>query len=153
MNFEVNWSRCTKGSGVWSLFEQTTVNINYFLNAVMWSDQFSIISVECNLCTRRYRRLHKAGVYSVLVYQETYHQVCIKSITHQGKKSNFDFRLDTQTMSGKRGSTKWIGSLWVLRIGARMVLTHCISLFTKTYLIVSTPFSFRFASARRNEFL
>jgi 2-iminoacetate synthase len=59
-----------------------TVNINYFLNAIdVIKDQFSIISIEVQpLSQEEYERLHEAGVYSVLVYQETYHQDVYKSI-------------------------------------------------------------------------
>jgi 2-iminoacetate synthase len=42
-----------------------------------WCDQrsISIISIEVQpLSQEEYERLHEAGVYSVLVYQETYHQ-------------------------------------------------------------------------------
>jgi 2-iminoacetate synthase ThiH len=52
------------------------------LNAIdVIKDQFSIISIEVQpLSQEEYERLHKAGVYSVLVYQETYHQDVYKSI-------------------------------------------------------------------------
>ena len=85
-----------------------TVNINYFLNAIdMIKDQFSIISIEVQpLSQEEYERLHKAGVYSVLVYQETYHQDVYKKYHTKGKKSNFDFRLDTPDRIGKAGIHK-----------------------------------------------
>ncbi|WP_339659052.1 radical SAM protein, partial [Flavobacterium frigidarium] len=85
-----------------------TVNINYFLNAIdVIKDQFSIISVEVQpLSQEEYERLHKAGVYSVLVYQETYHQDVYKKYHTKGKKSNFDFRLDTPDRIGKAGIHK-----------------------------------------------
>jgi 2-iminoacetate synthase len=85
-----------------------TVNINYFLNAIKQiKEQFSIISVEVQpLSTEEYERLHEAGVYSVLVYQETYHQEVYKKYHTKGKKSNFDFRLDTPDRIGKAGIHK-----------------------------------------------
>lgn len=74
-----------------------TVNINYFLNAIdLIKSDFSNISVEVQpLSTEEYFQLQEAGVYSVLVYQETYHQEVYKKYHPKGKKSNFDFRLDT----------------------------------------------------------
>ncbi|MEN2399580.1 2-iminoacetate synthase ThiH [Flavobacterium sp. MC2016-06] len=85
-----------------------TVNINYFLNAIIQiKEQFSIISVEVQpLSTEEYQRLHEAGVYSVLVYQETYHQEVYKKYHTKGKKSNFDFRLETPDRIGTAGIHK-----------------------------------------------
>lgn len=85
-----------------------TVNINYFLNAIeQIKNDFSIISVEVQpLSQEEYERLHDAGVYSVLVYQETYHQEVYKKYHTKGKKSNFDFRLDTPDRIGKAGIHK-----------------------------------------------
>lgn len=85
-----------------------TVNINYFLNAIAQiKKDFSIISVEVQpLSQEEYSQLHQAGVYSVLVYQETYHQEVYKKYHTKGKKSNFDFRLDTPDRIGKAGIHK-----------------------------------------------
>lgn len=85
-----------------------TVNINYFLNAIdVIKKQFSIISVEVQpLSTEDYERLHQAGVYSVLVYQETYHQEVYKQYHTKGKKSNFDYRLETPDRVGSAGIHK-----------------------------------------------
>jgi len=85
-----------------------TVNINYFLNAIeQIKAQFANISVEVQpLSQEDYERLHKAGVYSVLVYQETYHQEVYKKYHTKGKKSNFDYRLDTPDRIGKAGIHK-----------------------------------------------
>lgn len=85
-----------------------TVNINYFLNAIdVIKEQFSIISVEVQpLSTEDYERLHQAGVYSVLVYQETYHQEVYKQYHTKGKKSNFDHRLETPDRVGLAGIHK-----------------------------------------------
>ena len=85
-----------------------TVNINYFLNAIaLIRRDFSIISVEVQpLSTEDYERLHEAGVYSVLVYQETYHQEVYKKYHTKGKKSNFDYRLETPDRIGTAGIHK-----------------------------------------------
>lgn len=85
-----------------------TVNINYFLKAVeQLKKDFANISVEVQpLSEEEYRQLHEAGVYSVLVYQETYHREVYKAYHPKGKKSNFDFRLETPDRVGKAGIHK-----------------------------------------------
>jgi len=85
-----------------------TVNINYFLNAIeQIKNDFSTISVEVQpLSTEEYQQLHEAGVYAVLVYQETYHQEVYKQYHTKGKKSNFNFRLETPDRIGTAGIHK-----------------------------------------------
>ena len=85
-----------------------TVNIHYFLKAIdQIKNDFSTISVEVQpLSTEEYEQLHDAGVYSVLVYQETYHQEVYKKYHTKGKKSNFDFRLETPDRVGTAGIHK-----------------------------------------------
>ena len=79
-----------------------TVNINYFLKAAdQIKKHFSSISVEVQpLSTEEYEQLHEAGVHTVLVYQETYHREVYKQYHPKGKKSNFDFRLETPDRVG-----------------------------------------------------
>lgn len=85
-----------------------TVNINYFLNAIqLIQKHFSNISVEVQpLEEEEYLALHKAGVHTVLVYQETYHEEVYKKYHPKGKKSNFDYRLETPDRVGKSGIHK-----------------------------------------------
>jgi 2-iminoacetate synthase len=85
-----------------------TVNIQYFLKAInQIKNNFSLISVEVQpLSTSEYEQLHQAGVYSVLVYQETYHKGGYKKYHTKGKKSNFDFRLETPDRIGTAGIHK-----------------------------------------------
>ena len=85
-----------------------SVNIDYFLRAVAQvKSDFSTISIEVQpLSTEEYELLHAAGVYSVLVYQETYHKEVYKQYHTKGKKSNFDFRLDTPDRVGTAGIHK-----------------------------------------------
>ena len=80
-----------------------TVNINYFLNAItIIKKHFANISVEVQpLSEEEYVSLHKAGVHTVLVYQETYHEEVYKKYHPKGKKSNFEFRLETPDRVGK----------------------------------------------------
>ncbi|MBB1192154.1 2-iminoacetate synthase ThiH [Flavobacterium sp. SOK18b] len=85
-----------------------TVNINYFLKSVTQiKNDFSTISVEVQpISTEEYLQLHQTGVYSVLVYQETYHRDVYKQYHTKGKKSNFDFRLETPDRVGTAGIHK-----------------------------------------------
>ena len=85
-----------------------TVNINYFLKTVnQLKKNFANISVEVQpLSQEEYEQLHRAGVYSVLVYQETYHREVYKAYHPKGKKSNFDYRLETPDRIGKAGIHK-----------------------------------------------
>lgn len=85
-----------------------TVNIHYFLNAVeQIKKDFATISVEVQpLSQEEYEQLHHAGVHTVLVYQETYHREVYKQYHPKGKKSNFDFRLETPDRIGKAGIHK-----------------------------------------------
>ncbi len=85
-----------------------TVGIDYFLNAVrLLKPHFANISIEVQpLSEEEYRQLHHAGVNAVLVYQETYHQEVYKAYHPKGKKSNFNFRLETPDTIGKAGIHK-----------------------------------------------
>ncbi|MDO8999891.1 MAG: 2-iminoacetate synthase ThiH [Bacteroidota bacterium] len=80
-----------------------TVNIDYFLNAInLIKSSFANISIEFQpLEVEEYKKLHEAGVYSVLVYQETYHQEVYKVYHPKGKKSNFSYRLETPDRVGE----------------------------------------------------
>lgn len=80
-----------------------TVHTSYFLNAIkLLKPLFSNISIEVQpLDEEEYKELHDAGVYSVLVYQETYDQVAYKAHHPKGKKSNFFYRLETPDRIGK----------------------------------------------------
>lgn len=80
-----------------------TVNIHYFLKAIkIIKPYFANISIEFQpLGVEEYRQAHDAGVYSVLVYQETYHKEVYKTYHTKGKKSNFDYRLETPDRIGE----------------------------------------------------
>lgn len=84
------------------------VGISYFLNAVrLLKPHFANISIEVQpLSEDEYSQLHKEGVHSVLVYQETYHEEVYKEYHPKGKKSNFQFRLETPDRIGKAGIHK-----------------------------------------------
>jgi len=85
-----------------------TVHMTYFKHALeLMRNDFANISMEVQpLETEEYKELHEAGVYSVLVYQETYHQDVYKAYHPKGKKSNFEYRLDTPDRCGEAGIHK-----------------------------------------------
>ena len=85
-----------------------TVNIDYFVKAIKIAKQyFANISIEVQpLETSEYAKLHNENVYAVLVYQETYHQANYKIYHPKGKKSNFDYRLETPDRIGDAGIHK-----------------------------------------------
>ena len=85
-----------------------TVGVDYMLHAVqLIKPYFSNISIEVQpLEQNEYEKLIEAGVYSVLVYQETYHRDEYKTHHPKGKKSNFDYRLETGDRLGKSGVYK-----------------------------------------------
>jgi len=85
-----------------------TVHIDYFLKTIeLLKYKFATISIEIQpLETQGYETLQTAGTYSVLVYQETYHQEVYKQYHPKGKKSNFQYRLETPDRIGSSGMHK-----------------------------------------------
>jgi len=85
-----------------------TVHMAYFKHALeLMRNDFANISMEVQpLEMDEYKALHDAGVYSVLVYQETYHQDVYKAYHPKGKKSNFEYRIDTPDRCGEAGIHK-----------------------------------------------
>jgi 2-iminoacetate synthase len=85
-----------------------TVGTEYFRHALdLLRPHFSNISMEVQPLERdEYAELIEAGLYSVLVYQETYHEEFYKDYHPKGKKSNFQFRLDTPDRLGSAGIHK-----------------------------------------------
>ena len=85
-----------------------TVHVDYFLNAIeLIKPHFANISIEVQpLSMEEYMQLQQAGVNSVLVYQETYHREKYKEYHLKGKKSNFNYRLETPDRIGTAGMHK-----------------------------------------------
>lgn len=85
-----------------------TVGIDYLKNAVrLLRPHFANISIEVQpLDEDEYKTLVDEGLYAVLVYQETYHKDNYKHYHPKGKKSNFDYRLDTPDRLGNAGIHK-----------------------------------------------
>jgi len=80
-----------------------TVGVNYLQHAIqLIRPYFSHISIEVQpLDTTDYETLLAEGLNTVLVYQETYHRENYKTHHPKGKKSNFDYRLETPDRLGK----------------------------------------------------
>ncbi len=94
-----------------------TVGVSYIKHAIdLIRAHFSNISIEVQpLDQNEYETLISAGLYAVLVYQETYHKATYKIHHPKGKKSNFDYRLETPDRLGKAGIHKiGIGALFGL---------------------------------------
>ena len=91
-----------------------TVGVPYLKNALKQVyPYFSHLSLEAQpLKQDEYECLIEEGLNTVLVYQETYHREDYKKHHPKGKKSNFDYRLDTPDRLGKAGIHKiGIGTL------------------------------------------
>jgi 2-iminoacetate synthase len=84
------------------------VGINYFKKVLnLIRPHFSNISMEVQpLDLEEYTELTQLGLHSVLVYQETYHEATYKQHHPKGKKSNFDYRLETPDRLGQAGVHK-----------------------------------------------
>lgn len=114
------------------------VGIDYFVWAIkILKSYFSQISIEVQpLNQQEYEILNELGVYAVLVYQETYRKETYKTYHPKGKKSNFNYRLETPDRLGKAGMHKiGIGALLGLenwRVEAFFVALHLLYL-KKTY--------------------
>jgi len=85
-----------------------TVGVDYLQKAIrLLKPHFANISIEVQpLEEEEYRLLAAEGLYAVLVYQETYHRDNYKLYHLKGKKSNFDYRLDTPDRLGSAGVHK-----------------------------------------------
>lgn len=85
-----------------------TVGVDYFKNAIrLLKPYFSHIAMEVQpLDEADYRELIEEGLNTVLVYQETYNQENYKIHHPKGKKSNFNYRLETHDRMGRAGIHK-----------------------------------------------
>lgn len=85
-----------------------TVGVDYISHAIrLIRSEFSNISIEVQpLQKQDYEYLINDGLYAVLVYQETYHRQEYKKHHPKGKKSNFNYRLDTPDRLGRAGIHK-----------------------------------------------
>lgn len=85
-----------------------TVGMDYFERALkLISPFFDHVSMEVQpLDETDYKQLTSLGLENVLVYQETYHREDYKKHHPKGKKSNFDYRLETPDRIGRAGVHK-----------------------------------------------
>jgi 2-iminoacetate synthase len=108
-----------------------TVGVNYLEHAIQLTrPYFSHISIEVQpLDKEEYDVLINAGVHTVLVYQETYHREDYKIHHPKGKKSNFNYRLETPDRLGE-------ASIYKIGIGALLGLEdwRTDSFFTALHL-------------------
>ena len=85
-----------------------TVGVDYLANAVrLLKPYFSNIAIEVQpLEQEDYELLIQEGVNTVLVYQETYNKQNYKKHHPKGRKSNYEYRLDTHDRLGRAGIHK-----------------------------------------------
>ncbi len=85
-----------------------TVGVPYFQQAMkLIRPHFSQISMEVQPMDQAdYEALIPEGLNTVLVYQETYHRADYKKHHPKGRKSNFNYRLETPDRLGKAGIHK-----------------------------------------------
>ena len=85
-----------------------TVHVEYFKKVLnLIRPHFAQVSMEVQpLDTEEYTELIPLGLTSVLIYQETYHQEDYKKHHPKGKKSNFNYRLETPDRLGQAGIHK-----------------------------------------------
>jgi 2-iminoacetate synthase len=85
-----------------------TVGTAYLKNALrLVQPLFSHLSIEVQpLDQPEYEELMETALNTVLVYQETYHREDYKLHHPKGKKSNFDYRLETPDRLGRAGIHK-----------------------------------------------
>ncbi|MCH2234708.1 MAG: 2-iminoacetate synthase ThiH [Crocinitomicaceae bacterium] len=85
-----------------------TVGVEYFKNAIrLIKPYFSHIAIEVQpLEVDDYKELIDEGLNTVLVYQETYREEDYKKHHPKGRKSNFQYRLETHDRLGEAGIHK-----------------------------------------------
>ncbi|HID70536.1 MAG TPA: 2-iminoacetate synthase ThiH [Desulfobacterales bacterium] len=67
-------------------------------------DKFAAVSIEIQpMSTEHYHRLFMAGITAVAVYQETYDRDLYKKVHLSGKKSDYDYRLETPERVARAG--------------------------------------------------
>jgi len=95
--------------------------------------------------TKDYELLIQNGLYAVLVYQETYHKKEYKKHHPKGRKSNFDYRLETPDRLGQAGIYKiGLGALFGLedwRVDSFFTALH-LKYLQKTYWKTKYSISF-----------
>jgi 2-iminoacetate synthase len=88
--------------------DNQTVHVDYFKKVLeLIRPHFSHIAMEVQPLNKEdYEQLIPYGLNTVLVYQETYHREDYKKHHPKGKKSNFEYRLETPDRLGQAGIHK-----------------------------------------------
>lgn len=115
--------------------------------AVALKKKFASISIEVQpLDMEDYSRLFKAGITSVAVYQETYDRKVFSQVHPLGRKSDYDYRLETPARAAAAGMREiGIGALLGLAdwrsegLALGMHLAWLRKKFWRTGLTVSFP--------------
>lgn len=124
------------------------VTVEYLESALAaLAPQFATLSLEVQpLAQAEYARLRAVGLHSVLAYQETYHRDTYKHCHPKGKKSNYEYRIETPARIGAAGVHKiGLGVLLGLapwRSDAWFLAAHLASLrkdFWKSRFSLSFP--------------
>ncbi len=124
-----------------------TVGVDYINNTIrLIQTKFANITIEVQpLDQLDYEMLIGNGLYAVLVYQETYHKGEYKKHHPKGRKSNFDYRLETPDRLGRAGIHKiGLGALFGLedwRADSFFTALHLLYL-QKTYWKTKYSISF-----------
>ena len=84
------------------------VGMNYLSHAIdLLRPHFANLSIEVQpLSLDNYSSLIEHGIHAVMVYQETYNQESYSRHHLKGKKTNFEWRLDTADRLGQAGVNK-----------------------------------------------
>jgi 2-iminoacetate synthase len=84
---------------------EQVVDVEYLETiALRLRDKFAAVSIEVQpLSTTDYTRLFRAGITAVAVYQETYDPVLYQQVHLSGKKTDYQYRLETPARAAAAG--------------------------------------------------
>ncbi len=84
---------------------ESAVDVEYMEGiALRLREKFAAVSIEIQpMSEEHYHRLFLAGITAVAVYQETYDRKMYKEVHLSGKKSDYDYRLETPARVAKAG--------------------------------------------------
>ena len=124
------------------------VGVDYLSHALdLLRPHFANLSIEVQpLAIEDYDRLVNHGMHAVMVYQETYHQKSYAQHHIKGKKSNYNWRVDTADRLGRTGVKKiGLGCLYGLTEDWRTDALYCgmhLSYLEKKYWKCAYSMSF-----------
>ena len=124
------------------------VGVDYLSHALdLLRPHFANLSIEVQpLAIEDYDRLVNHGMHAVMVYQETYHQKSYSQHHIKGKKSNYNWRVDTADRLGRTGVKKiGLGCLYGLTEDWRTDALYCgmhLSYLEKKYWKCAYSMSF-----------